>query len=724
MLDPAKLNQYKAHTAEVYGEFTSSMVTEIVQKVPVKATDRFIDLGSGVGQIVLQVAAEAMCTLAWDGRVAVCPGPFCSACSVVSDRFCSMRGPLPSLRLLCSSVCYLRGLGHVSPSGIDSFGVELQDNPAIYAKDMEVNYRTVAKWFGKRYGSFDIIHGDMLDEQWRSRISQADVIVVNNYKFGTALNQQLKERFSDLKEGTRIVSSLEFSPLNFTISDRTLGDIGCILTVKKMKTMGDGVSWTAQPFTYYVHTVDHSMMQEYFNHNGKVPIRCSIQDEQPEPEPEPRQEEEVFLQESSLLDRTNKIPFSSTPAQPLNRIFDDRQRLAGELDCELQPIIHRAIPELEAKAEAAENKVDDLQADIDALNSANADLRSDLVKDCAAKMVSVGSRLPGNTSMKGKGKFEQQVHIATDVVVNHEIWLRARVKFQAEIAALEQRAEQLAKVKAKLAPKATHLATLVNFLKLGDEWDWKSTIANPTTQSLKASRHLLKTGEHLHGRPAAVEAAAAAVAAATKPAGDASSEQPKAADAPEVQPLPPDEVRAERARALLRSLQANQATDSGSANGHHTAASDPRQSRPGKRSMDTPPDQRRVSEKELMAKWIKEYFSGPRARSASSSSSSSSSRRQPVKAAVTDSRDPRGRHRPYDRIKPSRQHSATGQGGWSDPRLGSGQRGASAGARSGSGAPSQKRFKSENQRHPNGNGWHAKGNSGVSSRSSQHSSYG
>ena len=63
VLDPAKLNQYKAHTAEVYGEFTSSMVTEIVQKVPVKATDRFIDLGSGVGQIVLQVAAEAMCKL-------------------------------------------------------------------------------------------------------------------------------------------------------------------------------------------------------------------------------------------------------------------------------------------------------------------------------------------------------------------------------------------------------------------------------------------------------------------------------------------------------------------------------------------------------------------------------------------------------------------------------------------------------------------------------------
>ena len=84
---------------------------------------------------------------------------------------------------------------------------------------------------------------------------EADVLVVINYKFGTKLNQQLKDRFSELREGTRIVSSLEFSPLNFTISERTLGDIGCILSVKKMTTTPDGVSWTAAPFSYYVHTV-------------------------------------------------------------------------------------------------------------------------------------------------------------------------------------------------------------------------------------------------------------------------------------------------------------------------------------------------------------------------------------------------------------------------------------------------------------------------------------
>lgn len=61
--DPTKLNRYKGWSEEVYGEFSSSMVSELVEKVPIRPGDRFIDLGSGVGQVVLQVAAE----------VSVCP---------------------------------------------------------------------------------------------------------------------------------------------------------------------------------------------------------------------------------------------------------------------------------------------------------------------------------------------------------------------------------------------------------------------------------------------------------------------------------------------------------------------------------------------------------------------------------------------------------------------------------------------------------------------------
>lgn len=68
-------------------------ITSASSQVPIRPGDRFIDLGSGVGQVVLQVSAEAMC--------------------------------------------------------VESFGVEKQDNPAQYAKVMEVKFKEMMNWFGK-----------------------------------------------------------------------------------------------------------------------------------------------------------------------------------------------------------------------------------------------------------------------------------------------------------------------------------------------------------------------------------------------------------------------------------------------------------------------------------------------------------------------------------------------------------------------------------------------
>ena len=77
-------------------------------------------------------------------------------------------------------------------------------------------------WFGKEHGPYQLSQNDFLDATLRETITSADVIFVNNFAFGTKLNQQLKEIFSDCKEGCRIVSSLNFSPLDFSITTRTL----------------------------------------------------------------------------------------------------------------------------------------------------------------------------------------------------------------------------------------------------------------------------------------------------------------------------------------------------------------------------------------------------------------------------------------------------------------------------------------------------------------------
>lgn len=48
------------------------------------------------------------------------------------------------------------------------------------------------------------------------------VIFVNNFAFGPKLNHALKEKFANLSDGTKIVSSHEFCPTNFRITPRNL----------------------------------------------------------------------------------------------------------------------------------------------------------------------------------------------------------------------------------------------------------------------------------------------------------------------------------------------------------------------------------------------------------------------------------------------------------------------------------------------------------------------
>ena len=48
------------------------------------------------------------------------------------------------------------------------------------------------------------------------------VIFVNNFAFGPKLNHELKLKFSNLCDGTKIVSSHEFCSVNFRITSRNL----------------------------------------------------------------------------------------------------------------------------------------------------------------------------------------------------------------------------------------------------------------------------------------------------------------------------------------------------------------------------------------------------------------------------------------------------------------------------------------------------------------------
>ncbi|XP_055853121.1 histone-lysine N-methyltransferase, H3 lysine-79 specific isoform X2 [Episyrphus balteatus] len=206
--DPDKLNNYEPFSPEVYGETSYELVQQMIKHVTVNPDDTFIDLGSGVGQVVLQMA-----------------GSF----------------PLKTC-----------------------IGIEKADTPVRYAQRMDLFFRQYMAWFGKRFCEYKLLKGDFLVDEHREKITSSTLVFVNNFAFGPNVDHQLKERFADLRDGARIVSSKSFCPLNFRITDRNLSDIGTIMHLSEIPPLKGSVSWTCKPVSYYLHVIDRTILERYF----------------------------------------------------------------------------------------------------------------------------------------------------------------------------------------------------------------------------------------------------------------------------------------------------------------------------------------------------------------------------------------------------------------------------------------------------------------------------
>lgn len=209
VIDPDKLNNYEPFSPEVYGETSFEFISQMISQIPITENDVFIDLGSGVGQVVLQVAA--------------------------------------------------------STKAKKCIGIERAEVPARYARELEKSFQFWMRWYGKIYGEYELLKGNFFEEQHKELITNASFIFVNNFAFGPNVDHMLKLRFADLKDGARIVSSKSFCPLNFRITDRNLSDIATIMHVREIQPNIKGsVSWTGKPVSYYHHTIDRRKLEDYF----------------------------------------------------------------------------------------------------------------------------------------------------------------------------------------------------------------------------------------------------------------------------------------------------------------------------------------------------------------------------------------------------------------------------------------------------------------------------
>ena len=148
---------------------------------------------------------------------------------------------------------------------------------------MEKEFIFWMNFFGKSYSNFKIYKADFLsdeesvtidtvtpsrtstmNEYVKEIINDAKLVFVNNYAFGAEVDHQLKLRFCNMTEGSFIISSKPFCPLNFRINSRNLNDIGTIINFSDFEPLSGHVSWTDKIINYYFQKIDRTLLEKYF----------------------------------------------------------------------------------------------------------------------------------------------------------------------------------------------------------------------------------------------------------------------------------------------------------------------------------------------------------------------------------------------------------------------------------------------------------------------------
>jgi [histone H3]-lysine79 N-trimethyltransferase len=201
------LSKYTAFSDNVYGELLPPFLSRIFKETGLRSDQVFVDLGSGVGNCVIQAALETGCT-AW--------------------------------------------------------GCEMMDSPARLAAMQAKEFRVRCKLWGFKAGPVNLIHDDFLQNQRIGEVlKKADVILLNNQAFTAELNDKLKFKFLDVKEGAKIVSLKYFRDPKYRIKDTTINDPINVLTVVEKERFSNNVSWSSDPGKWYLHTKDSSELQAF-----------------------------------------------------------------------------------------------------------------------------------------------------------------------------------------------------------------------------------------------------------------------------------------------------------------------------------------------------------------------------------------------------------------------------------------------------------------------------
>ncbi|KAF2396757.1 DOT1-domain-containing protein [Trichodelitschia bisporula] len=206
------LKQYENGTDNVYGELLPRFAAQIFHDTALSSRHTFVDLGSGVANVVLHAALQ---------------------------------------------------------SGAEAWGIEVMPNPARMAAEQVREFRARCLRWGLVPGRVRVIQGDFLAcPEIDTALRGADVVLVNNQAFFPALNDALLMKFLDLKEGCRVVSLKSFVPDKWVTKRRNVEDPRNLLTVERREYWSGFVSWTDAGGTYFVAKKDSGRLRAFLDGGG------------------------------------------------------------------------------------------------------------------------------------------------------------------------------------------------------------------------------------------------------------------------------------------------------------------------------------------------------------------------------------------------------------------------------------------------------------------------
>ncbi|KWU42969.1 histone-lysine N-methyltransferase, H3 lysine-79 specific, partial [Rhodotorula sp. JG-1b] len=202
------VRKYRAFSDNVYGELLPKFMNEIFARTHLGPKGVFVDLGSGVGNCVVQAALA---------------------------------------------------------TGAESWGFENMPHASQLARAQVVEAEARFELWGLAGGAMHVREANFCESPEVGEVlRRADVVLVNNEVFTSSLNERLSWLFLELPPSAKIVSLKPFLPPSFKLSSHNVHSPLAILSqYPPLRYTSNCVSWKPEGGTYFLARIDRGRVERF-----------------------------------------------------------------------------------------------------------------------------------------------------------------------------------------------------------------------------------------------------------------------------------------------------------------------------------------------------------------------------------------------------------------------------------------------------------------------------